>query len=362
MNLINAIIGTPLGWIMWLCYSVVKNYGFAIILFTILTKLLLFPLSVKQQKNSVKMASFQPKLAAIQKKYANNKEKMSEEMQKLYTKEGYNPMSGCLPLLIQFPILFGLIDVIYNPLKHMLRFPADAINRAIEIASNVLGSGTSMHVASQQLGVISAYQTNPQAFEILGTEFGADLLNRLANFDLTFLGMNFAETPYWGFNLLILIPIVSGLTSLLVSLQSMHNVKVQQGDQAAGGGMMKSMMLIMPLFSLFFAFSVPAGVGFYWIVSNLVAIGQSALLNKMYDPRKIAEARAKAEEEARIQERQERIEAKRKAVAGKDKSSKEAVKGMTEKELNRLKLAQARKRDAEKYGEEYVEVTDEDLK
>lgn len=360
MSLINAIIGTPLGWIMWLCYSVVHNYGLAIILFTIITKALLFPLSIKQQKNTVKMASFQPKLQAIQKRYANNKEKLSEEMNKLYQKEGYNPMSGCLPLFIQFPILFGLIDVIYNPLKHMLRFPSEAISKAADIASSVLGN-TSMHAASQQLGVVSAYQMNPEAFSSLGAEFGQELLDRLANFDLTFFGINFAQTPYWGLNLLVLIPIISGLTSLLVSLQSVHNMKVQQQDQS-GGGMMKSMMFIMPLFSVFFAFSVPAGVGFYWIVSNIVAIGQSALLNKMYDPQKIVEARRQAEEEAKQIERQERIEAKRKAVAGKDKASKEAVKGMTEKELNRLKLAQARKRDAEKYGEEYVEVTDDDLK
>lgn len=360
MNIISAIIGTPLGWIMWLCYSVVKNYGLAIILFTIITKAILFPLSIKQQKNSVKMASFQPKLQAIQKRYANNKEKLSEEMNKLYQKEGYNPMSGCLPLFIQFPILFGLIDVIYNPLKHMLRFPSEAITKAVEISNSVLGTGGA-HVSSQQLGVISAYQADPGAFSVLGTEFGQDLLDRLANFDLTFFGLNFAQTPHWGLNLLVLIPIISGLTSFLLSLQSMHNMKIQQQDQA-GGGMMKSMMYIMPLFSVFFAFSVPAGVGFYWIVSNVVSIGQSALLNKMYDPRKIAEARKQAEEEAKQLERQERIEAKRKAVAGKDKASKEAVKGMTEKELNRLKLAQARKRDAEKYGEEYVEVTDDDLK
>ena len=360
MNLINTIIGTPLGWIMWLCYSVVKNYGIAIILFTIITKVLLFPLSIKQQKNTVKMASFQPKLQAIQKRYANNQEKMSEEMTKLYQKEGYNPMSGCLPLLIQFPILFGLIDVIYNPLKHMLRFSSEAIARAVEIASGVLGTGSqAAHIASQQLGVISAYQMNPGAFDVLGQEFGAEILDKLANFNITFLGINFAETPHWAFNLLVLIPILSGVTSLLISLQSMRNMKLQ--NQSAGG-MMNSMMFIMPLFSVFFAFSVPAGVGFYWIVSNIVSMGQTALLNKMYDPVKITEAREKAEEEARQMERQARIEARRKSIECKDKKSKEAIKGMSEKELNRLKLAQARKRDAEKYGEEYVEVTDDDLK
>ena len=127
MNLISTIIGTPLGWVMWLCYTVVRNYGVALILFTLITRLLMFPLSVKQQKSSVKMAAFGPKMRARQTKYANNKEKLSEEMTKLYQEEGYNPMSSCLPLLIQLPILYGLIDVIYNPLKRGVCPPGPGI-------------------------------------------------------------------------------------------------------------------------------------------------------------------------------------------------------------------------------------------
>ncbi|MFQ9873121.1 MAG: YidC/Oxa1 family membrane protein insertase [Oscillospiraceae bacterium] len=360
MNLISTIIGTPLGWVMWLCYTVVRNYGVALILFTLITRLLMFPLSVKQQKSSVKMAAFGPKMRALQTKYANNKEKLSEEMTKLYQEEGYNPMSSCLPLLIQLPILYGLIDVIYNPLKHMLRFSNEIITRAMEIAQNVLGA-TGGHVASAQLGVVTAYQNNPGAFAPLGQEFGQEVLDKLAHFDITFLGLNLAETPHWGFNLLVLIPILSGLSALLMSLISMRNNKLMQGENAGGGGMMKGMMLVMPLFSLFFTFSVPAGVGFYWVVSNLIAVGQTLLLNKLYDPRKIAEARAKAEEEQREQERLEKMEAKKKLKSG-EATKTDREKALSEKELNRLKLAEARKRDAERYGEEYVEVTDEDLK
>ena len=129
----SQLFGTPLGWIMWLLYQVIRNYGIVLILFTILVKAALFPLSVKQQKSSAKMAIFQPKIAEIQKKYANNKQKQQEEMMKLYEAHGYNPMSGCLPLLIQFPILFGIIDVVYNPLTHILRIPKDTIASAVEI-------------------------------------------------------------------------------------------------------------------------------------------------------------------------------------------------------------------------------------
>lgn len=107
MNFIYELFGTPLGWIMWLLYAVIKNYGICLILFTVLIKAALFPLSIKQQKSSAKMAVFTPKMTEIQKKYANNKQKQQEEMMKFYEEHGYNPMSGCLPLFIQFPILFG---------------------------------------------------------------------------------------------------------------------------------------------------------------------------------------------------------------------------------------------------------------
>ena len=106
-----TIFGWPLGFLMLGCYYVTGNqYALAIALFTVVTKLALLPLSIKQQKEQAKMAIFQPKLQNIQKKYGNNKERYNEELQKLYTEEGYNPMSGCLPALIQFPILFGVIS------------------------------------------------------------------------------------------------------------------------------------------------------------------------------------------------------------------------------------------------------------
>ena len=126
MEFINSIFGYPLGWLMWLCYKIVSNYGIALIIFTLLTKLILFPLAIKQQKSSLRMARMQPKLEELQKKYGKNKEKYNEEMLKLYDEEKYNPMSGCLPMLIQFPILFGLIDVIYKPMTHIRRMSSSS--------------------------------------------------------------------------------------------------------------------------------------------------------------------------------------------------------------------------------------------
>ena len=104
MNFIYTVFGWPLGWIMYVCYLIVKNYGFALILFTLITKALQLPLAIKQQKSMMKTAIFKPQMEALQRKYKNNKEKLNEEMMKLYEKEHYNPMSGCLPSLISFPM------------------------------------------------------------------------------------------------------------------------------------------------------------------------------------------------------------------------------------------------------------------
>ena len=109
---IFGFLGVPLGFILKLIYSVVQNYGWSLVLFTLITRLILLPLNFKQQKSMVQMNILKPKMDALQKQYGNNKEKYSEETMKLYKKYGISPFSGCLPLLIQFPILFALFDVI----------------------------------------------------------------------------------------------------------------------------------------------------------------------------------------------------------------------------------------------------------
>lgn len=352
MNFIYSVIGYPLGWIMWACYKVVSNYGIALILFTVITRLLLLPTAVKQQKSTVKMALFRPKMEEIQKKYANNKEKMNEELQKLYQTEGYNPMSGCLPLLIQFPILFGLIDVIYNPLKHILRLPADVIQKAMDAMQALAGAAVKNNY-SAQISLIGSMKSNPEAFV---SAVGQDVVNQVQGLDLSFFGLNLTQTPTFAFNLLLIVPILAGVSSLLVSAVTMKNTRATGGDAMANTN--ASMMIMMTAMTVWFTFSTPAGVGFYWIVSNVIMIGQSLLLNKFYNPAEIAE-KLKVEEEARKErEREEKIEAKRRAKEG---DATAAATALSQKEINRQKLAAARKRDAEKYGEEYVEVQDKDL-
>lgn len=132
-----SIIATPLGWIMKLCYALVKNYGIALLLFTIITRLIIFPLSVKQQKSSAKTAMLNPELQKLKKKYGNNKEKLQEEQMKLYAQAGVNPMASCLPMIVTMVILFALIPVVYGPLTYVSNADKDSITKSNNLISNL---------------------------------------------------------------------------------------------------------------------------------------------------------------------------------------------------------------------------------
>lgn len=114
-----GIIAKPLGMLLTFIYGLVGNYGISLIILTVLVKCIMYPLYSRQIKSTAKMASVQPKMQEIQRKYANDQQKMAEEMQKLYTEEGFNPMGGCLPMLIQFPIIMGLFQLLRYPMQYM---------------------------------------------------------------------------------------------------------------------------------------------------------------------------------------------------------------------------------------------------
>lgn len=341
MNFIYTVIGYPLGWVMWFIYNFLGNsYVLSLLLFTIFTRLILLPSTIKQQKSMVRNAMLKPKLDALQKKYGKNKEKYQEEMMKLYEKEGFNPMSGCLPMLIQFPILFGLIDVVYKPLTHILRLPAEAIDKIVEVSGL-----PAMRAQVWALGHIG---------ELEG-QLSADVLEKIKSLDMNFLGMNLGEQPTWAFNLLILIPIISGVTALISSMISSKFSSANMEGQ--GGGMMKGMMLMMPIMSVVISFSVPAGVGLYWIFSNVISTIQTVVMHKVYDPQKIAAEQAAAEEQRKEDERQARIEAKKEAQKARKEGRLDEIsdEALSQKEINKRKIAEARRRIAEKYGEEYID-------
>lgn len=364
MNLITLFspIGWVLGFIMFYINKVTNNYGLTLILFSVLVKVCMIPLGIQQQKGLISSARMQPKMKRLQKAYGNNKQKYSEELQKLYNEEGFSPMSSCLPMLIQFPILFGMLDVIYSPIKHMVRLPKETINKAIEIATGILGE-SGMNAYSKEISVLSAVKTNTDAF-ING--IGAEATDSLLNFDFSFFGLSLGEQPtltpdgrpFGLYIVLLLIPILSGVTSFMMSLITKKTSAASADGQMAG--MNNTMMIMMPLMSVWIAFIVPAGVGIYWLISNILSTIQSVILNKVMNPAEEIAKAAAEEERIKEEERRERIEKKKKAKEEGIKDADEA--GLSQKEINRRKLAAARKRDAERYGDEYVDATDDDLK
>ncbi len=289
-------IATPFGWLMKYMYMLIPDFGWCIIIFTIVVRLCMFPLQVKQQKNMAVSGDVMKKQKAIQEKYKNNKEKLNIELQRLYDQEHYNPMSSCLPMLITMVVLFGIIGVIYNPLQHILGLDGNAINEAVSFIQS------SFQTNAPQISIIQEIQSNSHGLaETLAGYFGgmgSEAVQSIQDFNMNFLGfLNLGRIPEFGLNWYVIIPFIAGLSSFLVTFISMKMNPTQMaatGDQKSGQGCMKVTMYLMPLLSVVFAFWLPVGVALYWMISNFCSFGQSVLVKKLYPPEKVkAQAEAK---------------------------------------------------------------------
>lgn len=271
-----GFLTTPFAWIMRSFYNLTGNYVISIFLFTLLFRLIMLPFSIKQQTASAKMARIQPKIKRIQEKYATNRVKMNEEMQKLYQRENYNPasLSGCLPSLIQLLLIFPLIDVIYKPITHIIGLESGTINSLIEkLGISTTERGYELSVFGKQIADVKAAA-------------GAEVADKIANFNNTFLGLNISDKPeFKNPSWLWLIPIMACLLQLAVSYVSLRQ---QKANGQAGAGSAGCMLYGMSIFSLFLCFGFPAGMGVYWISSSLIMLIQQLLMNKFYGPGKIA--------------------------------------------------------------------------
>lgn len=338
-------LGIPFGWLMYIIDSVVNNYGWSLVIFAVLTKLLVFPLAIKQQKSTAKTMLFQPKLKALQKQYGNNKAKYQEEMMKLYEQEGISPTAGCLPMIVQMVLLFGMIEVIYRPLRYILRVPLEGLALAEQF---VLGKTTTI---APQMEIISRIQAGSTEFEQF---FSQDVIQKINQFDIHFMGINLGDMPTFAFNLVLLIPIFYVITSIV---QTIVTTKIQEknGQEMQGG--MKYMMYAIPAISLWFAFSYPAGLGFYWTISNIIMILQTLLLQKMYPPSKIAQMTEKETEKARakMKARREKMQSYTNKTGTNTTQNyiQDSVSedGLKDKEISKKRIAEARRRMAEKYGD-----------
>lgn len=290
-NAFNALIGYPLGGILKLFFTFIPNYAVLLIIFTLIVRVLLFPLAVKQQRSSAEVLRLKPKIEKIQKKYAKDKVKLQEEMSKLYQEEGYNPLSGCFPLLVQLPIIYGLYNIVYNPLTYIMWFSQSTIDKMKSVLMPFIQSDFGMKISP-----------NDQKIQIyMAKEMGKHMdklafLGKVKSIDFNFLGIDLSEVPKFAFTVLILIPILCYVTQALSSWLSFRLTRQVQQSQPGSTVNNTLMIFIMPLMSVWFSTFFPAAVGFYWIVTNLFLCAQVIILQKWFSLEKLAhESEEKAE-------------------------------------------------------------------
>ena len=280
MEMLNFLIGTPLGQVMFWCYSLTASYGVAILLFTLLTKIALFPLSVIAQKNSIKMVRMAPDLDDIRRYNSGNGELIAQETRELYKKEKYNTITGVLPLLVQIPIILGLINVIYNPLQHLLRLPQQTISDLTACAAELLGKAGEDLGYTGQILVLEEIRRTPESFAAVPD--AAPAVQQAMGLNMDFFGLNLSAIPTIT-NITVLIPVLSGLSALALCLvQNKFNVL----QQTAGFISKWGMTIFLVAFSTYFAAVLPGGLGLYWTAGNLLSIPVLGVCNLMYNPKK----------------------------------------------------------------------------
>ena len=280
------IINVPMGYVLRFCSWLTGNqYILALLVFAVIVELILLPFGIKQQKNSIKQAKMRPKEMAIRKKYAGRddkptQQKMTMEIQELYQKEGYNPMGGCLPLLIQFPILIALYNIVLNPLHYICRLSSDTINQLGTVVSNFTGKTYDAVRNINLLGDLrTVYASNPEAFAgVEGFTSAIPSVSDLPN--LTVFGaIDLAQTPTLALNWLLLVPILT-FVAYFASMKLTRKMTYQpMQDDKAMGCSNKMMDFMMPAFSVYIAFIMPAAIGVYWIFKCLIGMAKQAILH-----------------------------------------------------------------------------------
>jgi YidC/Oxa1 family membrane protein insertase len=300
-------ITIPLGWLLKFIYDFVGNYGITLIIFTALVKLILLPLSIKQQKSMIKMQKIQPLMASLQEKYKNDPQKQQQEVMKLYKENNVNPAGGCLPLLIQMPILICLYQVISYPLTYMF-----SMNDSQSWVQVVKAGLNTLNLHASELQIMAARDNGLVNFNLFGNFMDLSSKPSLAKIDWIWL-----------------IPILAGLTTYLSSKitatqpkkdkteedkkpQRVLNPEAKQNANTDPQSTMKGMTMVMPFVTAWIAFSYPASLGFYWTISNVLTIAQQLYLNNKYGDKYKEEIDELAKEKERAQKEKRRLKQKRK--------------------------------------------------
>lgn len=338
---------TPFTWLLQLFYDLTGSYGFALILFAVVVKLILFPFSLKGKKSMIQMNMLQGKMQQIQRKYANDKQRQNLEIQKLYEKEKVNPMGGCLWSLLPIFILLPLYAIIRQPIKYMMGLPPEQINTLIDVLNQY--AATAIDPSKNAYYQLIASNVLFENFDaVVSNPAVAAFADNLKQLDFSFLGLALSTIPTWkiwtielNWNAIgtFLIPIISACTGLLFSIISMRtnqlNKNQPESDQAKSTS--RTMMIMSPVISLWVGYSMPAAMSIYWVSNNVLSLGQELLAGRILKKDYEAAAAARAEQERlekeeEKQRRREAAERKAQAIAdAKAGKSRKKVKPVEEK-------------------------------
>ena len=369
MSTIGYYICVPFAWILRTFYELTGSYGWALVLFTLVVKLITLPFQMKSKKSMMRMNLFQPKMKEIQTKYANNPQRMNEEMQLLYTQEGVNPMSGCLWSFLPFSILIALYSIIRQPLSRFMMLSKDVVTEITALATTLGYNAELVRKGYEEIGLAKFISDNFSEF--------AGKFDGLLNVNYNFLGLDLTVMPTdvwkdfftggWPIIGIVLIPFISAGLSFLQSKVSMAgNVAAEGNDATARSSRM--MMWMMPLMSLLIGFTLPAALGVYWIVNSLLYAIQEKALTKYYKnhmddeisekEKQKREDRLRRMEAAREQQRKFAAEEAEKKTLKEKRAEKQAAKATKKKnstnESGRIgdrPYARGRSYDPEHYGE-----------
>ncbi|MBR5792905.1 MAG: membrane protein insertase YidC [Ruminiclostridium sp.] len=328
-----SIILTPFAKLLLLFYSMTNSYGIALLLFALVVRIVLFPLFLKGRKSMMAMSGLADQQKFIQQKYGRDRERYSIELQKLYEKEGVKPSGGCLWSMLPLAVLIPLYGIVRKPLTNLLGMTKDQFNAV----SNLL-YGEVLDIDTAQLGMAQDVFTN---YDRIVTSIPE--LAGMPQVDFTFLGMNLADTPHLMFwqqeNVLLafglwLIPVISAALSVFsMILNNKINAYVTGSEKKSNDPTQRSMMIMMPLMSLWICFTLPAALGLYWIYSSLSAMlsefANIPFLRKFMK----TEAEKKVRRAEELKE-MERLERERKSAA-KKKAQEENRRIQMERKLNK---------------------------
>jgi len=293
MNQLFNLIGSLFGYLLWGAFYLVKNFAIAIFLFTVILRIVQFPMQIKSQKNMAGNMRLQKKQKEIQEKYGRDKAKASEEMSKLYERENVNPMDGCLTTLIPMILLMGVYWTVRNPLTNTLHIDSAKVSEALTYLKGLPVIGANINEYYGEINLI-AYISD---IKDQHTCFSAADISKIETFanGFTLFGMNLLDAPnlHGLASVYVLIPILCFVSSSGTSFITMR----MNGTQLKGQqGCMGVMFLLMPLMSAYIAYTVPSAMGLYWIYSSIIGFVSTLILHKFYN----AESMTALEEARRI--------------------------------------------------------------